>query len=69
MLDIHASKETFEQSYSYPKDVTVVHVPYNGTPFSAHTILSKGDKTVKIQFGCGGHYPIDANHFIQNYFL
>lgn len=65
---IHSSQERYEKEYDYPEGVEVINVPYNGEPFSEHTILKKGDVTLKVQFGTGGYYSDVANEHIINHF-
>jgi len=68
MYPIHSSKKRYEKEYSYPDGVEIEDVPYNGNPFSAYTILRKGQLTLYIQFGVGGYYPDIAFEYIQEFF-
>ena len=68
MLDIHGSKEEYEKIYEYPKGSHITNVPYNGEPFSAHTIITGLEKEMKIRFGTGGYYPDTAHKMILDFF-
>jgi hypothetical protein len=63
---IHCSKERYEEEYSYPEGAEVRHVPHNGRPFSAFTMIILGKKAITVQFGAGGYYPDIAEKHIRD---
>lgn len=69
MYAIHSSQDRFMKEYGIPEGVEVTNIPHDGTPFSAYTILTRGDKSLEVRFGVGGYYSDVAMDYIKDYFM
>jgi len=64
MLNINCSRSSFV----FPRDIRIIHHPYNGNSFSEYYTLIKENKSMTCSFGVGGFYPEVALKTITDYF-
>jgi hypothetical protein len=63
-LDVHASQDLS----IFPPGVEAEFFPWNGSPFSEHWLLTKGELSIRVSFGVGGHYKGSAKELLHSFF-